>query len=86
MKKNKDTIVVYTYRYMWKTKDGNLCVKFLTEPQEGHMKFQTALREDPSIVSAMREYVSEVNFAFLGFTEPVKEEKKEKEEEENEKV
>lgn len=76
MENVKGTIVVYTYRYIWKTKDGKLCVKFITEPQEGHMKFQSAIIEDEFIVSCMREYVNEVNFEYLGFTEPVKEEKK----------
>lgn len=79
---NQDTIVVYTYRYIWKTKDGKLCVKFVTDVNEAHAVFQKNVREDDNIVSCMREYVSEVNFAFLGFTEEVKKEKKEIEEDE----
>ena len=73
----KQTIILYTYRYIWKTKDGKLCIKFLTEPQEGHMKFQTSINEDVNIVSCVREYVNEINFEYLGFTEPVKNEVKE---------
>lgn len=77
-----NNIIVYTYRYIWKTKAGNLCVKFITDCQEAHARFQTAINNDDSIVSCMREYVSEVNFAYIGFTESVKEEKKEEEESE----
>lgn len=76
MENVKGTIIVYTYRYIWKTKAGQLCVKYITEPQEGHMKFQSAIKEDETIVSCMREYVNEINFEYLGFTEPVKAEKK----------
>lgn len=72
-----NTIIAKTYRYMWKTKDGKLCVKYLTDIDEGHVKFQKALREDKNVVSALREYQHEVNYAYIGFTEPVKEEKKE---------
>lgn len=80
-----NTIIAKTYRYMWKTKDGKLCVKYLTDIDEGHVKFQKALKEDKNVVSALREYQHEVNYAYIGFTEPVKEEKKEeKENEENE--
>lgn len=79
----KSTIVLYTYRYMWQTVDGKLCVKFVTEPQEGHARFQEAIKNDSSITSCMREYCHEVNFEYLGFTEPVKkQEQKEKKEDE----
>lgn len=79
---SKQTIIVYTYRYIFKDKQGRLNVKFLTEPQEGHIKFQKLIQDDENIVSCIREYVNEVNFEYLGFTEPVKTEKKEKEENE----
>lgn len=81
-----NTVIVYTYRYMWKTKDGKLCVKFLTDVNENHVQFQQAIKDDENVVSCFREYVSEVNFAYIGFTESVKEELKEKEIEKNEKV
>ena len=82
MNNQKNTVVVYTYRYIWKDKNGKLCVKFLTEVQEAHAKFQEAIKNDVNIVSCMREYVSEINFAYLGFTEEVKKEKKEGDEDE----
>lgn len=75
----QDTIIVYTYRYFWKNTDGKLCVKFLTETQEGHKAFQESILKDNSVISCFREYVSEVNFAYLGFTEEVKLQKKESE-------
>lgn len=82
MENFKSTIVLYTYRYIWKDRAGKLCVKFLTEPQEGHARFQATLRENADVVSCVREYVNEINFEYLGFTETVKEEKKEKKEDE----
>lgn len=75
--KIQDTVIVYNYRYIWKTKDGNLNVKYVTNTLEGHGDFIKAIRNDSNIVSALREYQHEINFAFIGFTEPVKEEKKE---------
>lgn len=82
----KDTVILYTYRYFWKQKDGKLCVKFITGPQEEHAQFQNRLRDNNNIESAMREYVSQVNLAYLGFTEEVKKQiKEEKEIEKNEK-
>lgn len=81
------TVIAKCYRYIWKTGDGRLCVKYVTDIEEGHVKFMNALREDKNVVSALREYQHEVNYAYIGFTEPVKEEKKEekKEETKNEK-
>lgn len=73
----EQVIILYTYRYIWKDKNGKLCVKYLTEPQEGHAKFQQSILDSANIVSCVREYINEINFRYLGFTEPVKEEKKE---------
>lgn len=80
--KDNSTIIVYAYRYIWKTKDGKLNIKFITDCQEAHARFQKALCDDDNVVSCMREYIHEINFAYLGFTEPVKIEKKEAEENE----
>lgn len=77
----KNTVIVTCYRYIWKTKDGNLCVKYVTDIDEGHARFMKALCEDENIISAMREYQHEVNYAFIGFTEGIKKENKEKTEE-----
>lgn len=83
---NQDTVVVFTYRYMWKNTDGKLCVKFVTDTLGGLKAFEDMLKAESSVVSAIKEYVSEVNFAFLGFTETVKAENKEKGENEDEKA
>lgn len=68
---------VFTYRYFWKDKEGKLYVKFLTESEKAHQQFMDSVKNDENIVSCMREYVGEIDYAYLGFTEPVKEEKKE---------
>lgn len=73
---SEQVIILYTYRYIWKTKAGKLCVKYLTDVQEAHKDFQTAILNDDNILSCAREYINEINFNYLGFTEPVKEEKK----------
>lgn len=75
--KTSETVVVYTYRYFFKQKNGQLCVKFITDVLDGHERFIKALQADDNIVSAAREYVSEVNFAYLGFSETFKKEIKE---------
>lgn len=74
------TPIVYTYRYIWKDRQGNLCVKFLSEPLKGHKDFFEKIKADGNIVSCAREYMHEINFAYIGFSEPVKEEKKEEKE------
>lgn len=76
IEKTTETPKVYAYKYIWKTKDDKLCVKYVTDTQEGHAMFQKHLRDNEEVVSAMREYLYEINFAYLNFTEPVKEEKK----------
>lgn len=76
IEKTTETPKVYAYKYLWKTKDDKLCVKYVTDTQEGHAMFQKHLRDSDDVVSAMREYLHEINFAYLNFTEPVKEEKK----------
>lgn len=73
----EQVIILYSYRYIWKEKSGKLCVRYLTEPQEGHKTFQQSILDNENIVSCVREYINEINFRYLGFTEPVKEEKKE---------
>lgn len=81
----KETIILYTYRYIFKTKDNKVCIKYLTDVQEAHKTLQTQIRDNPNIVSCVREYVNEINFEYVGYTESVKEEKKEKGDENDEK-
>lgn len=69
--------LVYTYRYIWKDKDNKLFVRYVTDSMDGHKRFIENVTDDINVVSCMREYVSEVNLAYIGFTEKVKEEIKE---------
>ena len=69
--------VVYCYRYYWKDKDSKLFVKYVTDSEKNHEAFMEMLQKDTNIVSAMREYIHEIDFSFIGFTQAVKEEKKE---------
>lgn len=77
IQESKDTVIVFTYKYVWQTKDGKLCVKYLTEPLQGHDEFMKRIKEDSMIKAAYREYVSQVDFAYLGVTETFKTKKKE---------
>lgn len=76
VRESKNTVIVFTYKYMWQTKDGQICVKYLTEPLQGHDEFMKRIKEDKMIKSAFREYVSQIDFAYLGFTETFKTEEK----------
>lgn len=81
---NQNTVILREYKYLWKMKNGGLCVKYLTDTDGAHDDFMKALRENEEVESAVREYVSEINMAYFGYTQEVK--KQEKESEENEKV
>lgn len=81
---NKDTVILYTYKYIWQDKDGKLCVKFITGVQDEHAKFQKAIKDDNNIARCYREYVSQVDMSYFGFTEEVKQIKKKESEQENE--
>lgn len=83
----QDTIILKTYKYIWKEKDSqNLCVKFITGTDLEHVKFQETLKNTETVETAMREYVHEINMAYFGFTEPVKTIEKRESEVENEKA
>lgn len=69
------SIMVYTYKYLWEKVDGSLCIKYLTESEENHLKFQDLIKEDQDIIACYREYINEVDLAKLNFTESVKEKK-----------
>lgn len=65
-------ITVYTYKYVWQKLDGRLCVKYMTDTEENHLKFREIIKEDKDILACYREYISEVDFDKLNFTESVK--------------
>lgn len=70
-------IVISTYRYIWKNKEGKLNVKYLTETEEGHEKFKQVLIADENISSAICEYIQEVDISKIGLTDTFKTEEKE---------
>lgn len=72
----KQPIKVFTYRYMWKCKDDGLRVKFLTGIEQEHNQFMDILMKDDDIVSALREYVNEIDYSFIGWSQAIKEENK----------
>lgn len=78
------TQILYTYRYFWKDNQDKLFVRFLTESLEGHEQFIETMYNNSDVKSCMREYVSQVNIAYLGFTETVKQEIKEENKNETE--
>lgn len=73
--------VVYCYRYMWKDQSGKICVKYVTDILAKHDEFMKALVESSEVISAAREYIHQINFDLLGFTETIKTEKGEKKDE-----
>lgn len=74
---NNNTVVVTTYRYLWKEKGNEkICVKYITGQDSEHKAFMESIKANDSIDSCMREYINEVNFAYLGYTEEVKKQEK----------
>lgn len=69
--------VSYFYRYFWKAVDGSLHVQYICGSMEEHEKVCQKFVSDSDVVSAMREYVHEIDCNFIGVTHAVKEEKKE---------
>lgn len=76
---NKNENTIYTYRYIWKTKDAKkdmFNVKYITDVEKSHETFMQVLRDNDSVVCASRIYVSEVNVSLTEQHEIVKKEKK----------
>lgn len=72
-----DKQVVYIYRYFWKTKDGRLNFKILTDVENVHNTFIDIFKNDDNILSCTREYLGEVDLFKIGYTDTFKTEKKE---------
>lgn len=68
--------VIYTYRYFWKTKDGRLNVKILTDVENVHNTFIDIFKNDDNILSCTREYLGEVDLSMIGYTDTFKTEVK----------
>lgn len=69
---------IYVYRYIFQTKSDDdddkpkLCVKYISDVVAAHDAFKSALLGDPNVVSAIREYVSEIDCTYLGSVDHVK--------------
>lgn len=63
-----------TLKYLFKMKDtpDKLCVKFVTDVEEAHYKFQTDIKFDESILACLFEYVCEYDCSQIGVTTTVK--------------
>lgn len=70
---NNETVIVYTYKYIWETSDSKMCVKILTGPMSEHEDFSTALVNSDKVSRCVREYLHEVNFGNLNKVEEIKE-------------
>lgn len=78
MKKGNEN-TVYTYRYIWKSKDAKkdmFNVKYVTGSEQEQLRFMGMLQSNENIVCASRIYVSEINVSLTEQHEIVKKEKK----------
>lgn len=76
---NKNENTIYTYRYIWKTKDAKkdmFNVKYITDVEKMHNTFMKALQDSDNVLCATRIYISEVNVSLTEQHEIVKKEKK----------
>lgn len=63
---------IFTYRYMWKIKDSDrICFKIITDTKSGLEQFEQALLQLPDIVSALKEYISEIDCDLVGIVDTI---------------
>lgn len=68
---------VYTYRYMWKVKDSEqVQLKYISDVKAAHDLFRKALQSDDNVVSALCEYIGEVDPMVVAYTDVIKQEVK----------
>lgn len=71
---------LFTYRYLFKTNEteqGKIGVKIVTDTVGNLAELEKRIVSDPSVLSCMKEYVSETDLTFLGMTETIKKEENE---------
>lgn len=76
---NKNENTIYTYRYIWKTKDQKkdmFNVKYVTDVENVHKVFMKTLQDTENVVCASRIYVNEINVSLTEQHEIVKKEQK----------
>lgn len=72
---------IFTYRYMWKTKDSeHIQVKYISDVTKAHTAFRECLQKDDNVLSAMCEYIGEVDPLVIAYTDIIKKEVKVNEE------
>ena len=69
---NNETVIVFTYKYIWETSDSKMCVKILTGPVKEHDEFSSALVQSDKVSRCVREYLHEVHFDNLNKVEEIK--------------
>lgn len=66
---------IFTYRYMWKTKDSeHIQVKYISDVTKAHTVFRDNLQKDENVVSAMCEYIGEIDPLVIAYTDIIKKE------------
>lgn len=68
---------IYTYRYMWKVKNSEqVQLKYISDVKPVHDSFRKALQSDDNVVSALCEYIGEVDPLVVAYTDVIKQEVK----------
>lgn len=74
MKTKTNNTVVYTYRYIWKSKaaDGKYCVQIVSGVEQEHKEFMARLNSNDDVLCASRIYLHEINVLFTEQHETIK--------------
>ena len=70
---------LFTYRYVFSTKDmedGKIGVKVVTDTPHSLKKYEDSILLDDSVVSCLKEYVSEFDLSNYGYQTTIKSEVK----------
>lgn len=72
---NEKISKILVYRYLFKVKNSekdSVCVKYVSDVKQAHDDFIRALLKDDNVLSALREYVCEIDCSFVGSVDHVK--------------
>lgn len=65
-------MVVYTYRYVWKTsKSDSLSFKIVSDVSEGLTQFESSLLALPDLITCVKEYLHEYDCSKVGYCEKI---------------
>lgn len=78
MKSKTNPTVIYTYRYMWKSKTagGKYCIQIVSGLEQEHKEFMAKLNSNEDVLCATRIYLHEINVLYSEQHEIVKKEEK----------